>query len=1098
MKIVRLSHFVLSVAFISFLVDGTLQAQVTNHAVISEVLVDGVNESAAASNDEFVEIYNPTDATMDVSGWTIDYRSAAGTTFNNRHTFANGATIAPHFYFLMGGGGVANRDNLSATLLLGLGNSGGAVFLRDQSGTTIDLLGWGTASAGNYEGAAPVVPSQGISLERKAKSTSTSTTMGAGGADELEGNGYDSGNNASDFVTRATPQPQNSSSPAEPPLTVGGNGTGTAIIVPNTVNANTTSSCAILVVGDGANTLDSLVVIVPKGWTWPQSAGSVSLSGSGLTGGTIAVLGDTLCVGKGAITKTDTGKITVASVTAPDTSGIGIFIVKTALNGGTPIQIASTVAVTVIKVVHIVDIHINDSQGVPKAPYQSGATVTVSGIITADLSTTQTKIFVQDATAGVNIFRSNRSYNYEVGDSVTVTGSILQFRGLTEISPDTTKYILHSKSRRVPDPVVLTAVDVNHTFNTDDGTEPNEGRLVRINNVTYDAANSAITDVTGITGTFIPSSWTPPTGTFDLIGVLNQFKPGTSPPAPYTSDYEVLPRTPADIILHPGPVFGSVPVETDIQSKSVSISFTTQTPSTAVVKYGLAPAYTDSVVVASTSVDHSIPLTNLKPATVYHYQVNVSDGSGTNFTGDTIFSTGSPDSSTGVMNIYFTRSINPSVALAETAKTVNVAGKVIERINAAKYSIDVALYSLSGTVGANVATALLNAKNRGVKVRVVGEKDNQGTAPWTTLKNGGIPVIDDGYDAANAGNGFMHNKFLVFDSRDKSSAVDDWVWAGSWNASDQGNNNDAQNVIEIQDQALANAYTMEFNEMWGSPTDSPNAAASRFGARKTDNTPHRFSIKGTPIESYFSPSDRTTLHIYDALNNASTSINVAMLTFTRDDLGQLLIVKKAAGKKVRVVLDNNTDTGNEFATLKNGGVDVLLKASSLGGLLHHKYAVIDAESPSADNVVITGSHNWSGSAETSNNENTLIIHSKRIANLYLQEFKQRYIDAGGTDNIIVSVKRLANDGPVNYELEQNYPNPFNPSTHIQFSVADSRFVSLKVYDLLGKEVAVLISEKMNPGTYSAEWNASAHASGIYFVRLQAGSFSAIRKLVLMK
>jgi len=66
-----------------------------------------------------------------------------------------------------------------------------------------------------------------------------------------------------------------------------------------------------------------------------------------------------------------------------------------------------------------------------------------------------------------------------------------------------------------------------------------------------------------------------------------------------------------------------------------------------------------------------------------------------------------------------------------------------------------------------------------------------------------------------------------------------------------------------------------------------------------------------------------------------------MLTFTRDDLAQALIAKKTASKKVHVVLDNNTDTGNEFATLKNAGVDVLLKASSLTGLLHHKYAVID-------------------------------------------------------------------------------------------------------------------------------------------------------------
>jgi hypothetical protein len=180
----------------------------------------------------------------------------------------------------------------------------------------------------------------------------------------------------------------------------------------------------------------------------------------------------------------------------------------------------------------------------------------------------------------------------------------------------------------------------------------------------------------------------------------------------------------------------------------------------------------------------------------------------------------------------------------------------------------------------------------------------------------------------------------------------------------------------------------------------------------------------------------------------------------------------------------------------------------LGGLLHHKYAVIDANNSNVDNVVVTGSHNWSGSAETANNENTLIIHSKRIANLYLQEFKQRYIDAGGKDPILVSVKRSSTDAPLVYGLEANYPNPFNPSTHIQFMIAqpkadaplehDGRLVTLKVYDVLGKEIDVLVHEEMSPGTYTIEWNASAHASGVYFVRLEAGSFSTIRKLVLMK
>ena len=152
-------------------------------------------------------------------------------------------------------------------------------------------------------------------------------------------------------MLRVVPQPQNSSSPAEPSLTVGGNGTGTAIISPAVMNAHQHHHSQISIAGDGTNTLDSVIVIVPSGWLWTGRTSSVSLSGSGAAGATVAVSADTIFVGKGAITNTDTGKITIASVTAPDSSVTSPFIIKTGLNGGTPVQIASTVSVTVLKLV---------------------------------------------------------------------------------------------------------------------------------------------------------------------------------------------------------------------------------------------------------------------------------------------------------------------------------------------------------------------------------------------------------------------------------------------------------------------------------------------------------------------------------------------------------------------------------------------------------------------------------------------------------------------------------------------------------------------------------------------------------------------------
>ncbi|MFH0734039.1 MAG: T9SS type A sorting domain-containing protein [bacterium] len=85
-----------------------------------------------------------------------------------------------------------------------------------------------------------------------------------------------------------------------------------------------------------------------------------------------------------------------------------------------------------------------------------------------------------------------------------------------------------------------------------------------------------------------------------------------------------------------------------------------------------------------------------------------------------------------------------------------------------------------------------------------------------------------------------------------------------------------------------------------------------------------------------------------------------------------------------------------------------------------------------------------------------------------------------------------------FTLSQNYPNPFNPTTTIAFSIANTENVTLKIYDVLGKEVATLIDEQMQAGNYQQQWDAANYASGQYFYRLQAGNFSSTKKLMLVK
>jgi hypothetical protein len=88
--------------------------------------------------------------------------------------------------------------------------------------------------------------------------------------------------------------------------------------------------------------------------------------------------------------------------------------------------------------------------------------------------------------------------------------------------------------------------------------------------------------------------------------------------------------------------------------------------------------------------------------------------------------------------------------------------------------------------------------------------------------------------------------------------------------------------------------------------------------------------------------------------------------------------------------------------------------------------------------------------------------------------------------------------PKEFSLSQNYPNPFNPSTTIRFSLPSRSFVSLKVFDVLGREVSILLADEMPAGTYARQWNAAELPSGVYFYRLQSDKFTETKKFVLLK
>ncbi|MBZ0203879.1 MAG: PQQ-dependent sugar dehydrogenase [Ignavibacteria bacterium] len=99
---------------------------------------------------------------------------------------------------------------------------------------------------------------------------------------------------------------------------------------------------------------------------------------------------------------------------------------------------------------------------------------------------------------------------------------------------------------------------------------------------------------------------------------------------------------------------------------------------------------------------------------------------------------------------------------------------------------------------------------------------------------------------------------------------------------------------------------------------------------------------------------------------------------------------------------------------------------------------------------------------------------------------------------VIGIDPQGNNIPDGYTLEQNYPNPFNPVTNFEFRIPDYGLVSLNIYDVIGREIAIIVNDEMTPGTYKAEWNASEYPSGVYFYKLIAGNVTLEKKMVLIK
>lgn len=308
--------------------------------------------------------------------------------------------------------------------------------------------------------------------------------------------------------------------------------------------------------------------------------------------------------------------------------------------------------------------------------------------------------------------------------------------------------------------------------------------------------------------------------------------------------------------------------------------------------------------------------------------------------------------------LYFT---DPDTTAGLKNPSGGVPAAVIASFADAQHSLDVAMYDIDLEA---YAPALIAAQQRGVRVRIVTDTDYRAEPPAAELRAAGIPIVEDHREP------FMHNKFVVIDGAA--------VWTGSMNFtfSDAYRNNN--NMLLIRSTRLAANYTAQFERMF---TDQV------FDPAVTPPNP-TLNISGTLVENYFSPNGGVAAKILDVLNTAQSSIYFMAFSFTRSDFSDALITKAQAGLTVKGVMERRQiEAGADAAwqAFQAAGLPVLEDGNPY--VLHSKVFIVDEQ------IVVTGSYNFSRNAEEYNDENVLIIHNPQIAQAYLREWQKVWAKA---------------------------------------------------------------------------------------------------------
>jgi phosphatidylserine/phosphatidylglycerophosphate/cardiolipin synthase-like enzyme len=676
--------------------------------------------------------------------------------------------------------------------------------------------------------------------------------------------------------------------------------------------------------------------------------------------------------------------------------------------------------------------HLHAQQDIASARAMGiGATVSISGIITNGDELGEIR-YMQDHSAGIAVYSSEMS-TVKRGDSVTVTGTIKDYLSLLEVDP-VSSVVIHATGHALPEPVMLTPGQFSESY---------EGMLVRVDQATINASGTFQREAYSFTSAgesgqlYINDPSSPLIGSPIPSGPVSL----TGPLGAYLGTHQLLPRDQNDLNTYSSIQITEIPALSKLSESGFTLEWTTDVEGSTEALVGLTPELELAPLkLPGTGTSHLIEIYGLDPAEFFYVQAFSVHEEDTAKAALKVVITVSE--SEGTFRALFNHPVDHTVSLGLMEAEYlpdELDDELIKYIDGAEESIDLALYNLNNSGISDITAALNAAHKRGVIVRAVYDGDVNAL---------GIQNLDAGIGriASPPSNypyyGIMHNKFVVIDAdaADPSKAL---VWTGSTNFTYNQIHTDPNNVVIIQDQSLARAFRLEFEEMFGSTGSWPDADLARFGPDKLDNTPHEFIIGGKRVECYFSPSDGTHFQILKAIESSDFSLQVATMLITKQDIGKTLASESDQGGGVQVLINDYDQYGELVVnTLKASlGEDVRLHGDA--GILHHKFLIVDQEVAASDPLVLTGSHNWSESAQVRNDENTLIIYDQALANAYYQEFVPLFRNG----ELLVS-NEGANSGLLESPIVL-YPNPASQWIRIH-STNGFEITAISLMDLSGR------------------------------------------------